>query len=103
MKISQWLDQKEKDNVDVSQIALPKDLAYDRNPDELVYFKEYNPCGVLCSKNHPFAKVERFGRWYVCRGQDRRAGIHSSAMKWRLNTTDKDQAVRTAKAHMASK
>jgi len=103
MKISQWLDQKEKDKVDVSQIALPKDLAYDRNPDELVYFDEHNPCGVLCSKNHPFSKVERFGRWYVCKGQDKQAGIHSAAMTWRLITKDKDLAVRTAKSHMESK
>ncbi len=101
MRIAQWLDQQEKAKVDVTQIELPKDLAYDRNPDELVYFEEHNPCGVLCSKNHPFAKVERFGRWFVCKGQDKRAGIHSAEQKWRLITKDKDLALQTARSHMA--
>ena len=100
MSISEWLNQKTKEGVDVSQIELPKDLAYDRNPDETVFFEEINPCGVLCSQNHPFAKVERFGRWYVCKGQDKKAGIHSSAMTWRLNTTDKELAIQTAKARI---
>lgn len=100
MKISEWLNRKEKAGVDVAQIELPKDLAYDRNPDETVFFEEFNPCGVLCNKNHPFSKVERFGPWYVCKGQDKKAGVHSSEMKWRLITKDKDLAVQTAKSRI---
>jgi len=100
MKLSEWLNQKEKEGVDVSRIALPEDLAYDRNADELVFFEEFKPCGMLCNKNHPFSKVERFGRWYVCKGQDRKAGIHSSEMIWRLITRDKDAALQTAKSRI---
>ncbi len=100
MRISEWLDQQEADNVDVSQIELPTDLLYEDEPDETIYFEEINPCGILCSKNHPFATVERFGRWYYSRGQDKEAGIHSSQMKWTLITRDKERALRTAKAHI---
>ena len=90
MKISDWLDEKEAENVDVSQIVLPKDMSFDEAPDETIYFKEIKPCGVLCTENHPFSTVERFGHWYYCRGQDKKAGIHSSQMKWRLFTRDKE-------------
>ncbi len=100
MKISDWLDEKVKENVDVSQIALPKDISYDLVPDETIFFEEINTCGMLCTKNHPFSKVERFGHWYSCKGQDKQAGIHSSNMKWRLFTKDKDLALQTAKAHI---
>lgn len=34
MNISKWLDEKEAESLDVSQIALPKDLSYDGVPDE---------------------------------------------------------------------
>ena len=100
MKISDWLDEKEAENVDVSQITLPRNMAYDEDPDETIYFKEFNPCGLLCTKNHPFSTVERFGHWYLARGQDRKAGIHSSAMKWKQFTKDKDLALRTAEKHI---
>ena len=40
MKISEWLDKKEKDGVDVSEIELPHDLSHDEDPDESIYFKE---------------------------------------------------------------
>lgn len=100
MKLSDWLDEKVAEKVDVSQIELPADVSYDDAPDETVYYEEFNPCGMLCTKNHPYAKVERFGRWYCCKGQDKQAGIHSSEMKWRLITRDKDLALRTAKKHI---
>ena len=100
MKISDWLDKKEAENVDVSQIALPTDMSYDEVPDETIFFKEINPCGLLCTENHPFSTVERFGHWYYCRGQDKKAGIHSLKMKWRLFTKDKDIALQTANAHI---
>jgi hypothetical protein len=100
MKISDWLDEKETNNVDVSQIELPRNMAYDEDQDETIFFKEINPCGVFCTEHHPFSTVERFGHWYYARGQDKKAGIHSSEMKWKLFTKDKDIALQTAKAHI---
>ena len=100
MTISDWLDEQESANVDVSQITLPADLSYDDPPDETIFFEEINPCGLLCRDNHPYSKVERFGHWYCCKGQDRKAGIHSSKMKWRLITREKEFALQTAKAHI---
>ncbi|MBN2429238.1 MAG: hypothetical protein JXK94_12960 [Deltaproteobacteria bacterium] len=100
MKISDWLDEKVEENVDVSQIELPTDLSFDDAPDETIFFKEINPCGIFCTENHPFATVERFGHWYYSRGQDKEAGIHSSNMNWRLFTKDKNLALKTAKEHI---
>jgi hypothetical protein len=100
MKISDWLDEKEKENIDVSHLVLPKNMSYDEDPDETLFFEIDNPCGLFCTENHPFSTVERFGHWYYGRGQDRKAGIHSSEMKWRMFTRDKDLALQTAKAHM---
>jgi len=81
-------------------ISLPRDISYEATPDEIVFFQEINSCGLLCSGNHPFSKVERFGLWYLCRGQDKKADIHSSKMKWSLFTKDKNLALQTAKAHI---
>jgi hypothetical protein len=100
MKISDWLDEKEAEKVDVSQIVLPKDMSFDEAPDETIFFEEIKPCGLLCAENHPFSTVERFGHWYCSRGQDKKAGIHSSTMMWRLFTKDKEVALQTAKAHI---
>ena len=100
MKISDWLDEQEAQNVDVSQITLPKNMSYDDDPDETIFFKENNPCGLFCTKNHPFSTVERFGHWYYCRGQDKKAGIHSSKMKWRLFVKDQETALQVAKARI---
>jgi hypothetical protein len=100
VKISDWLDLKEAEGFDVSQIILPDDLAYEESPDETIYFEEIHPCGILCTENHTFSTVERFGHWYYCRGQDKKAGIHSSGVEWRLFTRDKNLAVETAKSHI---
>ena len=100
MKISDWLDEKEAENVDVSHIELPRNMSYDEDPDETLFFKEINQCGLLCTENHPYSTVERFGHWYLCRGQDKKAGIHSPKMKWRMFTKDKNLALRTAKEHI---
>ncbi len=88
MRISDWLDEKVAGNVDISQIVLPKNIAYTEDPEETIFYKEIRPCGLFCSKNHPFATVERFGHWFYCRGQDKEAGIHSSGMIWWLFTKD---------------
>jgi hypothetical protein len=82
MKISEWLYKSVTEGVDVSQIVLPDDLSYNDIPDETIQFKEIRPCSVLCTGNHPFSTVERFGHWYYSRGQDKEARIHSSEMKW---------------------
>jgi len=100
VNISDWLDKKAAENVDVSQILLPPDMAYDGDSDETLFYKEKKPCGLFCTQNHPFSMVERFGHWYFARGQDKKAGIHSSEMNWRLFTRDKDLALRIAKSHI---
>lgn len=97
MKVSDWLDEKVAEKVDVSQIVLPANVAYDDDPDETLFFEEINPCGLFCTENHPFSTVERFGHWYLSRGQEKKAGIHSSEMRWRLFTKDEDIALETAK------
>ena len=100
MKISEWLDKKKADGIDVSQISLPEDMSYDEVPEETIFFKEINPHGVQCTGSHPFATVERFGDWYHARGQDKKACMHSSEMKWKLFTKDKELALRTARSHI---
>ena len=100
MKISEWSDKKEAEGIDVSQIELPDDLFRDEDPDETVFFKAFNPCSILCTGNHPFSTVERFGHWYYCRGQDKKAGIHSTGMEWRFFTKNKDLALKAAKSHI---
>ncbi len=97
MKISEWLDRKDEANADMSQLELPQEMSYDEDPDEIIFYKDVNPCGIFCTENHPFATIERFGHWYYCRGQDKNAGIHSQEMKWRLFTKDKNIALETAK------
>jgi len=100
MSVAGWLDEKEAEGFDISQIALPNDLTYDEAPEETIYFEEIRPCSILCTGNHPFSTVERFGHWYYSRGQDKKAGIHSSEMEWRLFTKDRDLALKTAKSHI---
>jgi len=98
--VSEWLDRKESEGVDVSGIALPDELAFDSAPDETVFFQTYNPCSILCDRNHPFSTVERYGHWYHARGQDRKAGIHRPGMEWSLFTRSRGRAIQTAKSHM---
>ena len=100
MKISDWLDKKEEEGFDVSHIVLSDDLAYDEAPEETLFFEEINPCGIFCAGDHPFSTVERFGHWYYCRGQDKKAGIHSSEKEWSFFTKDRDFAIKTAKSHI---
>ena len=97
MNISDWLDEQAAKHVDVSQIDLPKNMAYDNDPDETIYYKEIKTCGIFCTDHHPFATVERFGHWYYARGQDKKAGMHSTAMRWRLFTRDRELALQTAR------
>lgn len=100
MKISEWLDEHVEKNTDISQIEVPKNMFYEEDPDETIFFKEIRPCGLFCTENHPFATVERYGHWFCSRGQDKRAGIHSSKMKWKIFTKDKDTALQKAQEHI---
>jgi len=100
MTMSEWLDEREAEGLDVSQIVIPANLSFDEKPAETIFFEEIKPCGLLCTENHPFSTVERFGHWYICRGQDKKAGIHSSGMEWKLITKDKDLSIRTARSHI---
>jgi len=98
--ISKWLDKKEAEGIDVSQIVLPDDLASDEAPEETIYFKEINTCGILCTGSHPFSTVERFGHWYYCRGREKEAGRHTTKQQWWMFTKDRDLAIKTAGAHI---
>ncbi|MEN6464427.1 MAG: hypothetical protein ABFD62_04520 [Syntrophaceae bacterium] len=100
MNISRWLDEKEAEGVDVSHIVLPEYLENSDTPDETIYFKEIRVCSILCAGNHPFATVERFGRWYYSRGRDRDNGPHTSKPQWWIFTRDKALAIKTAQAHI---
>jgi hypothetical protein len=100
MKISDWLDEKEAEHVDMSLIELPKNMQHSEDPAETIFFQVINPCGLFCTENHPFSTVERYGRWFCSRGQDKQAGIHSTKMKWKMFTRDKAFALQTAKEHI---
>ena len=100
MNISEWLDEKEAQGIEVSHIVLPEDLAKEETPDETIFFKEIRPCSILCTGNHPFATVERFDHWYYCRGREKEAGPHTAKPQWWLFTKDKDLAIKTAKFHI---
>lgn len=100
MTISEWLDKKEAQGVDVSHIIVPADLTSEEEPDETVYFKEVRPCSILCTGTHPFATVEHFGHWYLSRGREKENGPHTTKPQWCLYTKDKDLAIKTARAHI---
>jgi len=100
MNISNWLDKKEAEGIDVSQIELPDDLENYEVPDETVFFEERRACSILCTGSHPFSTVERFGHWYLSRGRDKEAGLHTTKPQWWMFTRDKDLAIKTARAHI---
>lgn len=100
MNISEWLDKNEGQGRDVSHVALPADLASDEAPAETIFFQEIRPCSILCTGDHPFSTVERFGHWYYSRGRDKENGPHTTKPRWWLFTRDKDLAIKTAKAHI---
>lgn len=100
MTISEWLDKQEARGVDVSHIVLPEDMTAGEEPDETVYFREVRTCGVLCTGDHPFATVERFGHWYLSRGREKESGPHTTRPPWWFITKDKDLAVTTARSRI---
>jgi len=100
MTISEWLDQEAARGVDVSHIVLPADLTAEEEPDETVYFREVRTCGVLCTGDHPFATVERFGHWFYSRGREKEAGLHTTRPPWWLITKDKNLAISTARSRI---
>ena len=100
MSISEWLDRQEAKGFDVSHIPLPQDMANDEEPDETIFFQEVRPCSVLCTGDHPFATVERYGHWYYSRGREKEKGPHTTKPQWWLFTRDKGVAVSTAKSRL---
>jgi len=100
MTISEWLDEKEADGIDISHIVVPDDLTDEEDPEETIFFKEIRTCSVLCTGQHPFATVERFGDWYYSRGREKEAGPHTTQPQWWLYTKDRELAVKTAKSHI---
>ena len=100
MNISDWLDKKEAEGIDVSHIVLPDDLANEEAPEETIFFAEIRSCSILCTGNHPFSTVERFGHWYCCRGRDRETGPHTTKDQWWMFTRNKNLAIKTARAHI---
>ena len=48
MGISRWLDNKEREGVDVSRITVPEDMLNEETPAQTVYFKEIRSCTILC-------------------------------------------------------
>ena len=53
LKTSGWLDEKEKEKADVSQIVLPKNMPYDEDPIELYFSKEFILAGCSVRKIIP--------------------------------------------------
>lgn len=98
MTISKWLDQKEAEGVDVSHLSIPDEMTRNEEPDETLYFKEVRPCSILCTRNHPFATVERYGKWYLARGRQKDRGPHTNKPPWSFITKDLDLAVKTARS-----
>jgi len=100
MKVSQWLDSQEALGVDVSRLAAPARLLSEDEPDETLYFTEIRPCSVLCTGDHPFATVERYGTWYYSRGREKDKGPHTAKPQWGLFTRDRDLALREARSRI---
>jgi hypothetical protein len=103
MTISQWLDMQAVAGADVSHIEIPLEMLNDEAPEETIFFEEIRPCSILCSEDHPFATVERFGDWFYARGRDREAGPHTTLPQWWLLTRDETLALKTAKTHIGKK
>jgi len=82
MTISERLDEREAEGIDVSHIVVPDELTREEDPEETIYFKQIRPCSVLCTGRHPFAAVERFYHWYYCRGRKKEAGTHTTQPLW---------------------
>lgn len=100
MSISRWLDKKEAEGIDVLQIKVPEEMLNEEAPAQTVYFKEIRLCSILCTGDHPFATVERFGNWFYCRGRDQEQGSHTTKPQWWLWTRDIEMALKTAKTHI---
>jgi len=100
MKVAEWLDGQEAEGVELATLQIPKDILVNDDPDEIIFYREINECGLFCQENHPHAKVERFGHWFHAKGQDKLAGKHSDKMMWDLVTRDKNEAIRVARKHI---
>ncbi len=100
MGISKWLDKKEAEGINVAHIEIPDEMLNEEAPAQTVYFKEIRSCSILCTGDHPFASVERFGHWFYCRGRDKEKGSHTTQPQWWMFTRDIDLALKTAQEHI---
>ena len=100
MRISDWLDMQQAQGIDVSHARIPESMLREEQPDETVFFKEIRPCSILCTGDHPFATVERYGQWYYARGREKEKGPHTTKPQWWMFTRDQNLAVKEAKAHI---
>lgn len=100
MKVIEWLNVNVSEGDDITPLHIPHHLLVNDDPDEILYYKEVNECGLFCQENHPFAKVERYGHWYRIFGQDKRASKHSDEMTFDVVTKDKVKALQMAQNHI---
>ena len=100
MNISEWLDKKEAEGIDLSQIELPDDLLYDASPDEVVFFSGGATLQHPLLEKSPFFYRRALRALVLLQGPGQEAGIHATGMEWRFFTKNKDLALKTAKSHI---
>ncbi|MCK9274787.1 MAG: hypothetical protein M0P57_06830 [Syntrophales bacterium] len=98
--IAEWLDEQERQGLDITELSVPEEMIHDEEADETLFFQEIRPCSVLCTRNHPFAAVKRFDHWYYSYGREKENGPHTGKPIWQFFTKDKDLALKTAKMHI---
>jgi hypothetical protein len=98
MKISDWLDEKEAEKLDVSQIALPDDLSYDKVPDETIFLRRLIFAGFSVQAIIPFLRSSALDTGIIVEVETRRPAF--TRQEWRFFTKDRDLAIKTAKSHI---
>ena len=49
-------------------------MSYDEDPDETIYFKEINPCGILCEGKHPVLPLTVLATGFMAEGRIKMPG-----------------------------
>ena len=100
MKISDWLDEKEA-GAQMYRNGIPKEMSYDEGALQMkLFISKQDRVRLLCTENHALFYGEHFGHWCYCRGQDKKAGIHSSEIRSGLFTKDKDVRIPNCETHI---
>ena len=68
---------------------------------EPLWAKSLNPCGGQCGGFHPGATVEQYAAFVCVRGQERRAGIHTSGLEFHEHFDNAEEAIAFAKEMLA--